>query len=111
MGQLFPGPGLRFRCGFILNKTTIQITLMVKYYSRTCSLKNSQFQTACQLVKVERLYYYVMAFVMSRDCGSPVVKVSDHGRHIMSSSPVPLKTCRVGQQCTLNTSRAKTSSR
>ncbi|GFW49941.1 hypothetical protein TNCV_2315231 [Trichonephila clavipes] len=29
-------------------------------------------------------------------CGSPVVKVFDHDRHIMSSSPVPLKTHRVG---------------
>ncbi|GFX86123.1 hypothetical protein TNCV_2341921 [Trichonephila clavipes] len=24
--------------------------------------------------------------------GSPVVKVSDHGRHVVSTSPVPLKT-------------------
>ncbi|GFT72637.1 transposable element Tcb2 transposase [Trichonephila clavipes] len=30
----------------------------------------------------------------SRGCGSPVVKVSDHGRHVTSSSPVPLKTRR-----------------
>ncbi|GFU38292.1 hypothetical protein TNCV_2432891 [Trichonephila clavipes] len=45
------------------------------------------------------------------DCGSPVVKVSDHGWHVMSSSPVPLKTRRVGQRCTLNPSRAETSSR
>ncbi|GFV61924.1 hypothetical protein TNCV_4107281 [Trichonephila clavipes] len=30
-------------------------------------------------------------------CGSPVVKKLDHGRHVMSSSPVPLKTCRVGE--------------
>ncbi|GFY05992.1 uncharacterized protein TNCV_3862961 [Trichonephila clavipes] len=29
----------------------------------------------------------------------------------MSSGPVPLKTHRVGQQCTLNLSRAETSSR
>ncbi|GFV99469.1 uncharacterized protein TNCV_5078331 [Trichonephila clavipes] len=43
-------------------------------------------------------------------CGSPVVKVSDHGRHVMSSNPVPLKTRRVGQRCTLNLSRAETSS-
>ncbi|GFX97273.1 transposable element Tc1 transposase [Trichonephila clavipes] len=42
--------------------------------------------------------------------GSPVVKVSDHGKHDMSSSPVPLKTCRVGQRCTLNL-RVQTSSR
>ncbi|PRD29457.1 UNVERIFIED_CONTAM: hypothetical protein NCL1_29355 [Trichonephila clavipes] len=41
-------------------------------------------------------------------CSSPVVKVSDHGRHVMSSSPVPLKTHRVGQRCTLNLSRAET---
>ncbi|GFU67099.1 uncharacterized protein TNCV_4969481 [Trichonephila clavipes] len=47
----------------------------------------------------------------SLGCGSPVVKASDHGRHIMSSSPVPLKTRRVGQRCTLNLSRAETSYR
>ncbi|GFW98997.1 uncharacterized protein TNCV_1782161 [Trichonephila clavipes] len=44
-------------------------------------------------------------------CSSPVVKVSDHGRHVMSSSPAPLKTRRVGQRCTLNLSKAETSSR
>ncbi|GFY08938.1 uncharacterized protein TNCV_4661301 [Trichonephila clavipes] len=44
-------------------------------------------------------------------CGSPVVKVSDRGRHVMSSSPVPLKNRRVGQRCTLNLSRAEMSSR
>ncbi|GFU50313.1 hypothetical protein TNCV_301461 [Trichonephila clavipes] len=27
-------------------------------------------------------------------CGSPVVKVSDPGRHVMSSRPVPLKIRR-----------------
>ncbi|GFW05430.1 uncharacterized protein TNCV_3359471 [Trichonephila clavipes] len=43
--------------------------------------------------------------------GDAVAKVSDHGRHAMSSSPVPLKTRRVGQRCTLNLSRAQTSSR
>ncbi|GFX96122.1 hypothetical protein TNCV_2290121 [Trichonephila clavipes] len=47
----------------------------------------------------------------SEGCGSPEVKVSDHGRHVMSSSPVPLKTRRVGQRCPLNLSRAETSSR
>ncbi|GFU80939.1 uncharacterized protein TNCV_1276861 [Trichonephila clavipes] len=31
--------------------------------------------------------------------------------HVTSSSPVPLKTRRVGQRCTLNLSRAGTSSR
>ncbi|GFU76951.1 hypothetical protein TNCV_4521071 [Trichonephila clavipes] len=46
-------------------------------------------------------------------CGSLVVKVSDQGRHVMSSStnkPVPLKTRRVGQRCTLNLSRVETTS-
>ncbi|GFV44971.1 uncharacterized protein TNCV_615611 [Trichonephila clavipes] len=43
-------------------------------------------------------------------CGSLVVKVSEHGRRVMSSSPVPLKTRCVGQRCTLNLSRAEASS-
>ncbi|GFT77970.1 uncharacterized protein TNCV_4494591 [Trichonephila clavipes] len=47
---------------------------------------------------------------LPRGSGSPVVKVSDHGKHVMSSSPVPLKSCRLGQRCTLNLSRAETSS-
>ncbi|GFU46235.1 uncharacterized protein TNCV_2155661 [Trichonephila clavipes] len=47
----------------------------------------------------------------TRGCGSPVVKVSDDGRHVVSSSKVPLKTRRVGEPCMLNLSRAQTSSR
>ncbi|GFX12413.1 hypothetical protein TNCV_1036001 [Trichonephila clavipes] len=46
-----------------------------------------------------------------RSCSSPVVKVSDHGRHVMSSSPVPLKNRHVGELCTLNLSTAQTSLR
>ncbi|GFT02188.1 hypothetical protein TNCV_84511 [Trichonephila clavipes] len=46
-----------------------------------------------------------------KSCGSPVVKVLDHGRHVMISIPTPQKTCRVGQQCTLNLPRSETSSR
>ncbi|GFU02794.1 uncharacterized protein TNCV_1893311, partial [Trichonephila clavipes] len=41
----------------------------------------------------------------------PLIKLSDHGRHVVSSSPVPLKTRRVGKRCTLNLYRAQTSSR
>ncbi|GFT07127.1 uncharacterized protein TNCV_1416321 [Trichonephila clavipes] len=44
-------------------------------------------------------------------CGSPVGKISDQGRHVMNLRPVPLKTSRVRQRCTLNLSRAETSSR
>ncbi|GFW56084.1 uncharacterized protein TNCV_374901 [Trichonephila clavipes] len=47
----------------------------------------------------------------SWDCGSPVVKVSDQGRHALSSSPVSLKIRHAGERCTLNLSRAQTSSR
>ncbi|GFY24772.1 uncharacterized protein TNCV_2689631 [Trichonephila clavipes] len=44
--------------------------------------------------------------------GPRVTRNSQHGtRHVMSSSPVPLKTHRVEQRCTLNLSRAETSSR
>ncbi|GFT75848.1 hypothetical protein TNCV_851491 [Trichonephila clavipes] len=43
--------------------------------------------------------------------GSQVVKVSDHGWRIMSSSPVPLKTRRVWERCTSNLSRTQTPSR
>ncbi|GFW08640.1 uncharacterized protein TNCV_2776611 [Trichonephila clavipes] len=52
-----------------------------------------------------------LALIPLSGCGSPVVKVSDHGRHVMSSSPVPLKTLRVGERCKLNLSRAQTSFR
>ncbi|GFX92885.1 hypothetical protein TNCV_4014941 [Trichonephila clavipes] len=41
--------------------------------------------------------------------GSPVAKVSDHGRHVISSSSLPLKTRRA-QRCTLNMSRDEMSS-
>ncbi|GFU86679.1 uncharacterized protein TNCV_2880991 [Trichonephila clavipes] len=65
--------------------------------------------------QVRRSYSYFFCLLrLSREvlgCGSPVVRVSDHGRYVMSSSPVPLKTRRVGQRCTLNLSRAQTSSR
>ncbi|GFW51694.1 histone-lysine N-methyltransferase SETMAR [Trichonephila clavipes] len=40
-------------------------------------------------------------------CGSLVVEVSERGWHITSSSPVPLKTHRVGQRCTLNMSKVQ----
>ncbi|GFT26467.1 hypothetical protein TNCV_3603311 [Trichonephila clavipes] len=46
-----------------------------------------------------------------RGCRSRVVKVSDHGRHVMRSSPAPLKTHRVGQRCMLNLLRVQTSFR
>ncbi|GFY36418.1 hypothetical protein TNCV_3451231 [Trichonephila clavipes] len=52
-------------------------------------------------------------FIPVRSCGhgSLMVKVSDRGWHVISSSPVTLKTRRVGQRWTLNLSRAETSYR
>ncbi|GFY10504.1 uncharacterized protein TNCV_2565321 [Trichonephila clavipes] len=61
--------------------------------------------------KPSRLHLDDLTQDHSEGCGSPVVKVSNHGRHVMSSIQVPLKTRRVGQRCTLNLSRAETSSR
>ncbi|GFW75394.1 hypothetical protein TNCV_4190481 [Trichonephila clavipes] len=42
--------------------------------------------------------------------GSLGVKVTDSWQPVMSSSLVPLKTCREGERCTLNLLRAETSS-
>ncbi|GFX50219.1 uncharacterized protein TNCV_2782411 [Trichonephila clavipes] len=56
-------------------------------------------------------FIVVMTLSLQNGCGSPVVRVSDHGRYVLSASPVPLKTRRVGQRCTVNLSRAETSSR
>ncbi|GFV19423.1 transposable element Tc3 transposase [Trichonephila clavipes] len=59
----------------------------------------------------ERAGLVISQAMPTEGCGRPVVKVSDHDRHVMCSSPVPLKTRRVGQRCTLILSRAETSSR
>ncbi|GFW23111.1 hypothetical protein TNCV_3802121 [Trichonephila clavipes] len=61
--------------------------------------------------QIRRLGHVLGQFGILGGCGSPVVKVSNHGRHVMSWIPVPPKTRRVGQRCTLNLSRAETSSR
>ncbi|GFY31799.1 uncharacterized protein TNCV_4201081 [Trichonephila clavipes] len=62
-------------------------------------------------IRCHAVLYTRKISAVRKGCGSPVVKVSNHGRHVMSSIPVPLKTRRVGQRCTLNLSRAETSSR
>ncbi|GFT88785.1 uncharacterized protein TNCV_906241 [Trichonephila clavipes] len=46
-----------------------------------------------------------------KNCSSSTVKVSDHGRHVMCSNPIPLKIRRVGERCALNLLRSQTSSR
>ncbi|GFS96424.1 uncharacterized protein TNCV_17491 [Trichonephila clavipes] len=52
-----------------------------------------------------------MISIRMRGHGSLVVKVSDRGWSIMSSSRVAFKTRRVGVRCTLNLSRAQMCSR
>ncbi|GFS74901.1 hypothetical protein TNCV_1395801 [Trichonephila clavipes] len=47
----------------------------------------------------------------SKSWSASVARVLERGWHVMSSSPVPLKTRRIGDQCTLNLSRAQASSR
>ncbi|GFU51908.1 uncharacterized protein TNCV_3734141 [Trichonephila clavipes] len=78
----------------------------------------SSSQESLKRLAVQRRMMYVTSvevkhppIVLFQGSGSPVVKISDHGRHIVSSNTVPLKTRRVGQRCTLNLSRAETSSR
>ncbi|GFY02831.1 uncharacterized protein TNCV_3507111 [Trichonephila clavipes] len=51
--------------------------------------------------------YISVSQTARRGCGSPVVKVSDHVRHVMSLSPVPLKIRRVEERCTLNLSSSR----
>ncbi|GFU55374.1 uncharacterized protein TNCV_200361 [Trichonephila clavipes] len=63
--------------------------------------------SSCTWVYQEERFFKDAVF--QEDCGNPVVKVSDHGRHVMSLIPVPLKTRRVGKRCNLNLSRAEMS--
>ncbi|GFW45445.1 uncharacterized protein TNCV_3243851 [Trichonephila clavipes] len=72
--------------------------------------RQTNHATLEQKMKRKRRYNETPTRNLWRCCSSPAVKVSDHGRRVMSSSPVPLKTRRLGQRCTLNLSRAETSS-
>ncbi|GFW26436.1 hypothetical protein TNCV_4506761 [Trichonephila clavipes] len=49
--------------------------------------------------------------LITKGRGGLVIKISDRSWLVRSSNPVPLKTRRVGERCTLNLSRAQTSSR
>ncbi|GFX94370.1 uncharacterized protein TNCV_4294151 [Trichonephila clavipes] len=62
------------------------------------------------LYKVPKQAWFLFIDPLQEGHGSQVVKVSDRGLRVMSSSPVRLKTRRVGKRCTLNLSRAQTSS-
>ncbi|GFS66028.1 uncharacterized protein TNCV_2510441 [Trichonephila clavipes] len=69
-------------------------------------------------LKLGHYHYYSSLVVSDADCGAVwVAAVAEWYRYrtvacfVTGSSPVPLKTRRVGQRCTLNLSRAETSSR
>ncbi|GFW43598.1 uncharacterized protein TNCV_4769501 [Trichonephila clavipes] len=104
-------------------RTTASILVPLRTPSKRgpMHVKSVEAQTSSRLCdgKVRRRSVVVCsAFVpnatclaLSGDHDNLVVKVSDHGWLITSSSPVPLKTRRIGERCMLNLSRAETSSR
>ncbi|GFV05048.1 hypothetical protein TNCV_222651 [Trichonephila clavipes] len=55
------------------------------------------------IVRKYLIFWWIPSHMGGR--GSQVVKVSDHGWHVMSST-VQLKTSSVGERCPLNFSRA-----
>ncbi|GFT37135.1 hypothetical protein TNCV_1126161 [Trichonephila clavipes] len=71
------------------------------FYTRT----NKITQTRISNIVIPRTY------AIDGGRGSLVVKVSDRGWHVTSSSLVPLETRLVGKRCMLNLSRAQFSSR
>ncbi|GFS83975.1 uncharacterized protein TNCV_2363871 [Trichonephila clavipes] len=89
--------GKIFYVGLTLSKIKIKKPTLQKL--ATFFKRNIAFRTA------------LCVLLLHRGCGSPVVKVSDYDRHVMSTSPVPLKTRRVRKRCTLHLPRAQTSSR
>ncbi|GFU68863.1 uncharacterized protein TNCV_1548471 [Trichonephila clavipes] len=78
-------------------------------YKKTSIIKNSH--------DVEKKVDQQEVFSVNGFDSEDVATVAEWYRHrivagfVKSSSPVPLKTRRVGQRCTLNLSRAETSSR
>ncbi|GFW33101.1 hypothetical protein TNCV_2110311 [Trichonephila clavipes] len=75
------------------------VLLKSRLVGKRYTLNVSRAQTSCRWCGLTLWGY-----------GSPVVKVSNYGRRVMSSTLVPLKTRRVGERCMLNLSRAETSS-
>ncbi|GFV19065.1 uncharacterized protein TNCV_3222841 [Trichonephila clavipes] len=102
--ELAPISSLNFRETRLDNQAEV---IDIEKNHRNCRNKNKSPNTFRYGLE-ER---FVFHFPKMLRCGNTVVKVLDHGRHVMSSSPVPLKTRRVGQRCTLNLSKAETSCR
>ncbi|GFX70319.1 hypothetical protein TNCV_2955391 [Trichonephila clavipes] len=91
---------------------------VVDYRSINVDLLHSYIASVFQLevrssiaLSLSSLLNFLRAFGDGPVARYQVVKVSNHGWHVSSSSPVPQKTRRIGQRCTLNLSRAEMSSR
>ncbi|GFU92372.1 uncharacterized protein TNCV_823981 [Trichonephila clavipes] len=78
------------------------LTIVENYGVHPSSIAIVQLYSA----KYQHRPHYVALECKGRGCDSPVVKESDHGMHAMSSSPVPIKTHRVGERFTLNPSNS-----
>ncbi|GFW64361.1 transposable element Tcb1 transposase [Trichonephila clavipes] len=66
--------------------------LKAEFFQKQC------LEDTCFMKETNQSIVMLVPRVRPVGCGSSVVKVSDHGRHGMSSIPVPLKTRRVGQR-------------
>ncbi|GFS50826.1 hypothetical protein TNCV_4847411 [Trichonephila clavipes] len=76
------------------------------FFLAGCSNSEKGCQIRCHPRRLIKVHNYEVPRVPLCGRDSLVVKVSDHGWHVTSSSPVPLKTCRVEESCMLNPSRA-----
>ncbi|GFT48806.1 uncharacterized protein TNCV_4516271 [Trichonephila clavipes] len=89
--------------------------MRAKVYYAYLSLSDLRHWDACVDVSVKCTSLRATATIPP--CHTVTAAVAEWYRHrivagfVTSSSPVPLKTRRVGQRCTLNLSRAETSSR
>ncbi|GFU46032.1 hypothetical protein TNCV_4692191 [Trichonephila clavipes] len=85
--------------------TESEAELFEKFYSVNSNAKQEEWPILRETQNAEDSYFDARKHFTS-NC-----EVSDRGLLCHGLSPVPLKTRRVGQQCTLNLSRAETSSR
>ncbi|GFX05347.1 hypothetical protein TNCV_3042431 [Trichonephila clavipes] len=85
-------------------------------YSAANTIQRPMKETHIHANGYESIYlaspkYHTLHTFTSGGRGRLVVKASERGWRVISSSPVPLLIRRVGHRCMLNMSRAQTSSR
>ncbi|GFX89006.1 hypothetical protein TNCV_2853061 [Trichonephila clavipes] len=119
-----PNHGTRCRTSVTMHNATVQQPLTPVFSNSNLTIVMLQakagfvnkhnvvpFGCQCRVFIAGLAAQTPMVSGQGRGRGSRVVKVSDRGRHVTSSSSVPLKTHRVGERCTLNMSRSQASSR